>query len=270
MIQQTVRVLWNSIECSSGECSGYFRMGLECDGYADAGPGQFVMVRSGDNINPLLRRPFSIHRLIREKDRVSGIELLYKIVGTGTQFLSSCGKGHNLDLLGPLGNSFSISPDFRRIFIVAGGIGVAPMFFLTSVLGETGVNLGECKVFIGGRSKDDLLCMNDFFNIGMETVHITTDDGSAGIHDRVTGPLESAIIEGRPDMIYACGPQPMLKNTAAIAEKYEVPCQISIETMMACGIGACLGCAVNNKNAEGKYLHACANGPVFNSGTVAL
>ncbi|GBC64152.1 dihydroorotate dehydrogenase electron transfer s ubunit [Desulfonema ishimotonii] len=266
IFQQKSVVLWNTMECS-----GYYRLGITCDaGYSAARPGQFVMVRFPGQLSPLLRRPFSIHRLVRTDGRTEGIELLYKVVGRGTEMLSLCRKGDGLDLLGPLGNGFTIPDHPGRIFIVAGGIGVAPMFFLTSVLREQGLDPARAVVFIGGRSKDDLLCMNDFFSVGMQTVHITTDDGSAGEKDRVTGPLERAIREARPDMIYACGPTPMLKATARLAEDYGVPCEISIETLMACGMGACLGCAVRPKKQTGKYLHACLDGPVFDARTLQL
>jgi dihydroorotate dehydrogenase electron transfer subunit len=112
--------------------------------------------------------------------------------------------------------------------------------------------------------------MNDFFTIGVKTVNITTDDGTAGEKDVVTGPLERAVKEGRPDVIYACGPLPMLRATVRLARRYGIPCQISIETMMGCGIGACLGCAVPAAGGGDKYLHACVDGPVFNAADIDL
>ncbi|MDM8538259.1 dihydroorotate dehydrogenase electron transfer subunit [Desulfobacterales bacterium HSG17] len=266
MTQEPVKVLWNTIECS-----GYYRMGIECPGsYSDAKPGQFVMVRLTQDSDPMLRRPFSIHRLIEADGSVQGIEILYKVVGRGTQKLSEFRKGDGIGLLGPLGNCFTIPENPGPVFIVAGGIGVAPMYFLTSYLQQKGIDLAESMVFIGGRSKDDLLCMNDFFSVGMNTVHISTDDGSAGQKELVTSPLERAIQSSRPDIIYACGPTPMLKAVSNIAEKYNIACQISIETMMACGMGACMGCAVHSKESTGKYLHACKNGPVFDAQTIKL
>ncbi|MGE0082823.1 MAG: dihydroorotate dehydrogenase electron transfer subunit [Desulfococcaceae bacterium] len=261
MRQETAKVLWNTIECS-----GYFRMGLAASSvYAEAKPGQFVMIRPCDQIVPLLRRPFSIHRLIETDKGTGGFEILYRVVGEGTEKLSMCRKGERLDILGPLGNSFRIPENARGFFIVAGGIGVAPMYFLTDYLRRKGIDLSECRVFIGGRSKDDLLCMNDFFSSGVHTVHIATDDGSAGNRELVTGPLERALQKIRPDMIYACGPIPMLKAVAEISEKNSLPCQVSVETMMACGMGACLGCAVRKKDDSKKYLHACTDGPVFDA-----
>lgn len=266
MIQERARVLWNTIECS-----GYYRMGLTCHpDYARAKPGQFVMVRVTDRLNPLLRRPFSIHRLIRTgQGTVEGLEILYKVVGTGTERLSMCQKGDGLSLLGPLGRYFALPEKPGHVFIVAGGVGVAPMFFLTETLKKKGFDISSCVVFIGGRSKDDLLCMNDFFAMGVQTV-TTTDDGTAGEKDVVTAPLERSIKDLRPDMIYACGPLPMLRATSRMAQQYGVPCQISIETMMGCGMGACLGCAVAPADGSEKYLHACLDGPVFNASDIKI
>jgi dihydroorotate dehydrogenase electron transfer subunit len=266
MIQEKVKILWNTLECS-----GYFRMGLgSAAGYEEAKPGQFVMIRLPDSLSPLLRRPFSIHRLIRSDGHTDGVEILYKVVGQGTEKLSALRKGEGLDILGPLGNHFTVAPGARRFFIVAGGIGVAPMFFLTDFLRCQGMNLSESRFFIGGRSKDDLLCMNDFFSVGVHTLQITTDDGSAGDRELVTGPLERAVKEDPPDMIYACGPIPMLKTVARIAGHYRIPCQVSIETLMACGMGACLGCAVAPNNSSAPYLHACKDGPVFDVRDIVL
>lgn len=267
MRQDRVRVLWNRIECS-----GYFRMGLTCHpDYARSKPGQFVMVRVTDRLNPLLRRPFSIHRLIRsETGAVDGLEILYKVVGTGTERLAMCGKGDGLSLLGPLGHGFILPEKPGKLFVVAGGIGVAPMYFLTETLRGKGFDPANCIVFIGGRSKEDLLCMDDFFAIGVQTLNVTTDDGTAGEKELVTASLERAVRDRRPDLIYACGPLPMLRATSHIAKKYGIPCQISIETMMGCGMGACLGCAVAAADDPEKYLHACIDGPVFNASDIII
>jgi dihydroorotate dehydrogenase electron transfer subunit len=135
---------------------------------------------------------------------------------------------------------------------------------LASTLQINGAELTECNVFLGGRSKNDLLCQDEFLSMGL-TVYVTTDDGSMGDKCLVTHPLETASKMRRPDIIYACGPLEMLKCVVGIAEKHTVPCQISIETTMACGMGACLGCAVERKDSSGNYMHACLDGPVFDS-----
>ena len=265
MYREKANVLWNSKVGPS-----YYRIGLTChEEYSRATPGQFVMIHFHDQMAPFLPRPFSIHRLITKQNRTLGIELLCKVVGEGTRKLSMLKKDDVLDLLGPLGTGFSFSDHYRRIFIVAGGIGVAPMPFLASYLKTNGVDPFECTVFLGGRSKDDLLCKDDFSRIGMK-IHITTDDGSKGEKCLITHPLEIVARKEPPDIIYACGPLEMLKCVIGIAEKLNVPCQVSIETMMACGMGACLGCAVEKNEAPVSYLHACLDGPVFESRILKL
>ncbi|UCD33272.1 MAG: dihydroorotate dehydrogenase electron transfer subunit [Desulfobacterales bacterium] len=265
MQQEKVTVLWNE---KIGPL--YFRIGLSCNaGYSGAKPGQFVMIHFQDQMGPFLRRPFSIHKLISKNDGTRGIELLCKVVGEGTKKLSMCQKGDVLDILGPLGTGFSFTDHYRRIFIVAGGIGVAPMPFLASFLQAKGVETSGCTVFLGGRSKDDLLCEEDFLQLGMKT-HMTTDDGSQGDQCLVTHPVEIAAEKKRPDIIYACGPWDMLTCVIHIAEKLNIPCQVSIETMMACGMGACLGCAVASHDEPVRYMHACVDGPVFESNILKI
>lgn len=255
MFQENAEVLWNE---SVG--TDYYKIGLACvSDYSCAKPGQFVMVKIADA--PLLRRPFSIHRRLESNQ---GIELLYKVVGSGTKKLSSYRHGDRLDLLGPLGNGFDIPENMKSIFIVGGGVGIAPLFFLAASLKDKGIDLSAFRVFIGCRSDDELLCRSDFLELGM-SVQFTTDDGSSGEKGLITAPLERAILQQKPDMMYACGPTPMLRETARIAEKHAIACQISIETMMACGIGACLGCVVHSKEHPDKFLHACKDGPVFDA-----
>ena len=174
-----------------------------------------------------------------------------------------------VDILGPLGNGFAFSHHYKTVYIVAGGIGVAPLVFLATYLREKGVDTAKCEVFLGGRSKNDLLCRDEFVDIGMK-LQVTTDDGSEGDQCFITHPLEVASKESRPDMIYACGPLEMLTCVLDIAEKYHVPCQVSIETAMACGMGACLGCAVEKKGPEKAYLHVCLDGPVFDAGIIKI
>jgi len=265
MYQEKAHVLYN-LEI----VPGYFRMGLACQpGYAASTPGQFVMLRFPDQIAPLLRRPFSIHRLVRQGNSVTGIEILYKVVGEGTRNFSRCSTGDRLDMIGPLGRGFSISENHRNIFMAAGGIGVAPMLFLMEFLMQKNYDPKDATLFLGGRSKADLLCTETFTDFGV-TVCTTTDDGSEGDQCFVTHPLEEAVGKMPPDIVYACGPMDMLKCVIEMAEGNGVPCQVSIETAMACGIGACLGCAVEQRETSGKYLHACLDGPVFDTEKIRL
>ncbi len=264
MFQDKAQVLWNT---PLGP--GYFRIGMVChDGYTHAMPGQFVMLRLPERSAPLLRRPFSIHRLFRTDGGTVGIEVLYQVVGEMTRALSGVEKGGHVDLIGPLGRGFSIPGNCRQAFIAGGGVGIAPLLFLADVLLANNMSPESVSVFIGGRSEQDLLCGENFARMGIQVV-TTTDDGSAGDHCLVTHPLEQAVRATRPDMVYACGPPGMLACVAGIAEAFDVPCQVSIEAIMACGMGACLGCAVESRNDSGgsdRYLHACMDGPVFDSG----
>jgi dihydroorotate dehydrogenase electron transfer subunit len=261
---KNVEVLWNR-----KADSGYGRIGIRCAGYAGARPGQFVMLRFPGRLDPLLRRPFSIFRLIEQDRRIAGIELLYKIVGRGTRLLSMVRAGDAVDLLGPLGNGFCVAPDTRRIFMVGGGIGAAPLVFLAGSFKKGSVSAAHAQVFIGGKTRGDLPAMDAFSAMGL-AVNAATEDGSFGFQGLVTGLLERAIEENPPDLICACGPMGMLQVVARLAKKYKIPCQVSIETLMACGMGACLGCAVARSDADDSYFHVCTDGPVFDALSLRL
>lgn len=260
MNQQKAIVLWN--RALNADC---FQLGLACDtAYAAAVPGQFVMVQADPQGAVLLRRPFSIAGLIQNGDRFEGIELLIRQVGQGTRMLAGMATGDQVDLVGPLGRGFKVAPHFTGIYLAAGGIGVAPIRFLAKDMVAKGVDPGICRVFLGGQTRADLLCRREFEALGMP-VTITTDDGSAGDQCLLTDPLELAIQKEPPDMVCACGPHGMLACVAGMVERHHVPCQLSIETMMACGLGACLGCAVPSRQDPATYLHACLHGPVFDA-----
>jgi len=251
-------VLWNR---KVGDAC--FLLGLSCfqPGF-QAVPGQFVMVRLENRNWPLLSRPFSICRLIDTNGLTTGLELLCKIVGNGTAALSQVKKGDPLFILGPLGNGFDISEKYRPVCLVAGGIGVAPLVFLGLMLVKKGIAPENITVFMGGRSEADLLCRDAFQRLGASLV-LSTDDGSCGSKGVVTIPLKARLINQPPDMLYACGPAAMLKAVAEMSRRLRVPCQLSVETVMACGVGACLGCAVKTRQPAANYLHTCIDGPVF-------
>ncbi|MBW1741576.1 MAG: dihydroorotate dehydrogenase electron transfer subunit [Deltaproteobacteria bacterium] len=249
--------------------SGYFRIGLAFPELARiARPGQFVMVRLPERRIPLLRRPFSVHNRLVEGEEVYGFELLYKVVGKGTRALSGLKAGDLLDVLGPLGNGFSCPEGMRDVLLVAGGIGVASLYYLALFLAEHRA-VGS-TVFLGGRTAADILCQRAFESMGTK-VCITTEDGTLGEKGLITSRVQEALkVDGKPDMIYACGPNPMLKAVGDIAATYEVRCQISLETAMVCGFGACLGCAVEKADSRGTYFHACTDGPVFDSRAIVI
>ena len=245
----------------------YYQLQLRCkNGFEKAIPGQFVMIRLSDNYYPLLRRPFSIHNLYKHEDGDYCVELLFKVIGKGTLALSQCLSNQWIDILGPIGNGFCYNDSLKNALLVSGGIGVAPMLFLAKCLLDNGT---LCHVINGGRTADDVLCTDIFQALGID-VSICTDDGSAGTKGFVTDKLEMHIKKQMPDIIYTCGPQPMLSKVSEIAEKNSVACQVSLESHMACGMGACLGCAVQSKDLHKTYYHVCVDGPVFLSDRVDL
>jgi dihydroorotate dehydrogenase electron transfer subunit len=264
MIQHAATVLWN--RQVSHDC---YHLALECDAdYGSAVPGQFVMVQVRNDVEPLLRRPFSIAGLVGQPGAVRGIELLIKVVGQGTTQLSRLAMGERVDILGPLGRGFKVNPGHRRSYLAAGGIGVAPIRFLARTLLARGMDPSGCRIFLGGQSQSDLLCRAEFESLKVQ-VTITTDDGSAGDQCLITDPLEIAMQDAKPDMVYACGPHGMLACIIGIARRARAACQVSIETLMACGLGACLGCAVDRVDQKG-YWHACTDGPVFNARDIQI
>lgn len=259
-IQHQAAVLWNTPV--GKDC---FHLGLSCPrDYQDAQPGQFVMLQVDRPPAPLLRRPFSLHGLMRKDGQVQGIEVLYKVVGQGTAQLSRCRAGQVLDVIGPLGRGFRVPPAAHHIYLAAGGIGVAPIVFLASELIDKGMSPHDCRLFLGGQSAQDLLCRQAFEQLHIQ-VEVSTDDGSAGNQCLLTHPLELAIEKRRPDMVFACGPHGMLTCVADMARKFDIECQLSVETVMACGMGACLGCAVKKSAGKDGYWHVCMNGPVFDA-----
>jgi dihydroorotate dehydrogenase electron transfer subunit len=263
--QQMVDVKWNQ-----PESSGYYRMGVTCSQiYGHAVPGQFVTLHLPGTLTPLLRRPFTIHRLIRNNGQVIGLEILYKVVGGFTEKLTRINPGDAIDLLGPIGKGFTVSDKYRKLVLVGGGIGVAPLVFLTDALIDTGLDPSDVMVFLGGRTGSDILCA-DIFQSHRLNLQIATDDGSLGKKSLITEPLEHWLASSRPDMICACGPMPMLRSVAEIARNHDIPCEVSIETIMACGLGACLGCAVNKSDISEKYQHVCIDGPVFDPSTTVF
>ena len=258
--QETAKVLWNR------PVGAYYGlMGLACrHHYQEARPGQFITLRLPHETSPLLRRPFSVHRLIEEDTALSGIEILYKIVGTFTEKLSRVPMNATIDLLGPLGRGFTIDPARKKILLIACGIGVATLVFLADRLSDSGLDMSETAVCIGGRTAGDILCKTDFVLHGIN-VHITTEDGSMGENGLVLQAAARIIKAAPPDFIYACGPMPQLKAVIAMARLHKIPCEVSIETMMACGLAACLGCAVKTADSGDGYRHVCKDGPVFDS-----
>jgi dihydroorotate dehydrogenase electron transfer subunit len=257
---------------------GYFLMEIQSPEIAgEARPGQFVMIKTRDGREPLLRRPLSLHRISS-----TSIELLYQVIGKGTQSLSRTRPGEFLDLLGPLGKPFPLptSPS-GTILLVAGGIGIAPLLALAEQIaikaGGTGqraksknltsrIQTGKNNFILlyGAKTKNHLVRIKDFQKLGIE-VKTVTDDGSSGRKGLATDLLRKfpGSPSGQISAVYACGPRPMLKSVAHLMKNKTIPVYLSLEEMMACGMGACLGCSVRAQGSGIKYLRVCQDGPVF-------
>lgn len=229
----------------------YYKMVLDAPSVARAAkPGQFVNILVSDKFEPLLRRPFSIHSVSSSK-----LEVLYRVVGKGTEIFSQKKQGDQLSVLGPLGNGFDLKAKKGRVVIVGGGIGIAPLVFLAKeFIGK------DVTALIGAKNKRHLLCAEELKNLGCE-VKIATDDGSYGFKGLVTELLKQNIrTKVKPTMIFACGPKPMLKEVGNISKRHHIAAQVSLEEHMSCGIGACFGCVVNTTHG---YKRVCKEGPVF-------
>jgi dihydroorotate dehydrogenase electron transfer subunit len=261
---------FKSMVISNVEISqGYFRMRLTAPReMLSSKPGQFVMVKVRDAIDPLLRRPFGIFDLGNAPPEFSGggeqpyLEILYRVVGKGTAMLAVLHHGDHLDILGPLGKGFEPGDPAEEKILVGGGVGLAPLYYLAKNLATT----ARVRLFIGGKTKEDVLCVTEFDRLGVET-YVATDDGTLGASGLVTEVLERHLAEGNgTKSIFACGPMPMLRAVAAIAERTRIPCQVSLEAYMACGMGACLGCVVKGSEHDEfrpDYRCVCKDGPVF-------
>jgi dihydroorotate dehydrogenase electron transfer subunit len=224
-----------------------------------AAPGQFVMVRVGHGRDPLLRRPFSICGSRNE----GTLLLLYRVVGKGTRILAETGTGRHLSLMGPLGHGFRAPGKGQSGLLVAGGMGLAPLVFLAGLPGE-----GRCTLLTGYRTATEIISLERIGAKELE-VSIATEDGSAGHKGLVTELLEDELAGTGGETVYTCGPMPMLRKVAALCLERGVDCQVSLESVMACGLGACQGCAVKAAPKEDRtYLHVCRDGPVFKASAI--
>ncbi len=222
---------------------------------AAAAPGQFVMVQVSGSLDPLLRRPFSIH----SRGADGSLSLLFKVVGKGTALLAQAKTGDEIDLLGPFGRGFDLSAAEKPVCLIGGGMGIAPLLFLAQELP------GKKYALLGARNHDELAPLaKAFAELGC-TVQLATDDGSLGHHGFVPDLLDEVL----PDVsrVCTCGPSPMMRSVASKCRQAGKPCQVSVETHMACGMGACLGCVM--PGADGRQVHVCTDGPVFNAEELA-
>ena len=237
----------------------HFRMVLHAPEIArDARAGQFCMLQIQPGYYPFLRRPMSFERIFKDS-----ISILYKVEGEGTRLLSTLSRGQAVNVQGPLGNPFPVDRAYTRHLLVAGGIGIAPFPGLAdAILAEAN---RTPEVVIAARTADMLLCERDFHQMGC-TVHLATDDGSAG-EKAFASEVLHRLAPGPGAVVYACGPMPMMKAAHYVCEALHVPCFASLEACMACGDGACMGCVVEaNVEVEAeRMVRVCHEGPVFDT-----
>lgn len=229
-------------------------------------PGNFIEIRINESLDPFLRRPISIYSI----DKENGIlEFIFQVRGTGTELLSKKKEGDKIDIIGPLGNGTFKFEEYKNIAVIGGGIGIFPLYELAKQAKNASK---EVYTYLGFRNKDLVTLENEFDEVST-MLTITTDDGSYKNSGFAINYLENDLEKNNIDCIYACGPLPMLKAVKKLAEERKIPCQISLEEKMSCGMGVCLGCAVRTATSteeNPQYLHVCKAGPVFDSKLVQI
>lgn len=244
----------------------YNVVGLAAPSIARAtAPGQFVMLKPREGLDPLLRRPFSVfERLTSPDGSFSGISILNKRVGRGTGLLYELEAGDHIQCLGPLGKPFEPPAPPGEAWMVAGGVGLAPFATLADATLARGA---KATLFYGARTAADLHCRELFEQKGIETI-CTTEDGSFGHRGYVTGPLEASLAALAPDQgvtIYACGPTPMMRAVSETCQRAGRDVFVSLEQVMGCGLGGCYSCVVRVRRANEAphFVRSCIAGPVF-------
>ncbi|MGQ9711118.1 MAG: dihydroorotate dehydrogenase electron transfer subunit [Desulfotomaculales bacterium] len=237
---------------------GCFLVELEAPAVAqDAAPGQFIHARVSPTLDPFLRRPLSIHRVDTRRGTIS---LLFQVVGRGTALLAAARSGEPLSILGPLGRGFTVLPPPRDIVLVAGGIGIAPLFFLAQRLLTAGHRV---TLLHGARTRSYLLLANELAALPL-TYFQVTDDGSAGFRGTVVDAF--AALKRHPDFVYAAGPMPMLAALARVVQAEGVQAEFSLEERMGCGVGGCMCCSFKARDGDGwVYRRVCTEGPVYSA-----
>lgn len=233
-------------------CPKFYCLAFEAPSVArKVKPGQFVHLRTAEGFEPFFRRPFSVYRSLKH------VEIFYEAVGPGTRLLAEKKKGDAIDVVGPVGTPFTLPPrNIKQVVMVAGGIGIAPFLALTDVLKKRTL---ELILLYGGRTKDHVYPMKEFKANGCK-VFVTTDDGSAGVKGRVSHLFSKIDCHPQTTMMYTCGPRAMMKAVQDFAREKKLKGEAACEEVMACALGACLGCSI--KTTSG-YKTVCYEGPVF-------
>lgn len=245
----------------------YFLLGIYCPPISNhIQPGQFIMLRVSEDRSPLLRRPFSVYKNYPEnhpqKEKRGCLFIYYKKVGKGTQKMTTLQEGQVLDLIGPLGKGFTLPPlpSPGDIILIGGGVGIVSLFPIAEALKNR-----KIFVFIGGKTRDDILCSEDFKKFDSK-ISIATENGSLGFRGTVVDLFLSQrkqFIKNKKYYLYSCGPVAMLKALAESGKLKNFICQASLEARMGCGFGACWGCVVKTNHPRTPYQRVCQEGPVF-------
>jgi len=246
-LQDTYKVVSNEKLCPK-----FYRMCIDAKSISKKVlPGQFIHIRVNDQLEPFFRRPFSVYRAKKY------VEVFYEAIGPGTKILADKRKGDDIDVLGPVGTPFNKPPrGIKQVVMIAGGIGIAPFLILSDVLKNNGY---ELVLLYGGRTRGHVYPMKEFKENGCK-VFIATDDGSVGVNGRVSKLYPKINIDPTLTYIYTCGPNAMMASVQTFARKYKLRGQAACEEVMACALGACLGCSI--KTTEG-YKTVCCDGPTF-------
>ncbi|MDQ3646418.1 MAG: dihydroorotate dehydrogenase electron transfer subunit [Actinomycetota bacterium] len=236
-------------------------------------PGQFVSIRCGEDRAHILRRPFSVYRVNKRGGWASTVEIVFDVRGPGSQYLSQL-RGHaSVDMVGPLGRGFLLPKRRAHCLLVGGGIGATPLFFLADELRNEGHRV---DIILGARSVGLLLNQIEARRVA-SVCRITTEDGSAGDRGRVTDVLEEMIEKASTEVVYTCGPHPMLAAISSVCVEQKIPVQVAVEELMACGYGVCMTCVIPVRPSARRgdppeddvvYARSCTEGPVFNGGSV--
>jgi dihydroorotate dehydrogenase electron transfer subunit len=256
-----------------------YRIRLRCPELARGiRPGQLIMIRLAGTNDPLLGRPFALYDTVLDSSgNPVGLDVVYLVVGKLTGLLVNLRAGDSVDVWGPLGNGFTALDGLDHVGLVAGGIGQTPFLaYIRELLGSRGYGgraarraVRRVSLYYGVRSADLLAGVEDFQSAGA-LVHLATDDGSLGFKGFVTQLLEQ---HGRPQHLVGCGPGPMMNALADLARRWNVPCHLSLETPMACGIGICFSCVTKVKTEQSPtdwdYRRVCIDGPVFDAAGLA-
>jgi dihydroorotate dehydrogenase electron transfer subunit len=262
-------MIHSSCEVLSNRRSGaYFSLTLVAPDIAEhAKPGQFVEIAVPEGREFMLRRPFSIHQASRRGGWAGTLEIVFDAVGPGTEWLSESKAHDTLDVIGPLGRAFHYPRELSTCLLIGGGYGAAPLFFLAE---ELRARNKDVHMVLGARDHDRVFKPIEGKRLAT-SIAVTTEDGTMGERGRVTDLMPSMVARTKAQVVYACGPNPMLRAVAEYCRDQKIPCQVAVEEKMACGLGICWSCAVPVIASDGRgwwNVRACMEGPVFNGARI--